>query len=34
VKFLQDGLRMVGEIWTIRRNAWRGFYPRQKSTGA
>lgn len=30
VKFLQDGLRMVGEIWTIRRNAFCGLYPRQK----
>jgi dolichyl-phosphate beta-glucosyltransferase len=30
VKFLSDGMRMVGELWTIRRNAWRGFYPRPK----
>lgn len=28
VKFLKDGLAMVGELWTIRRNARRGYYPR------
>jgi len=28
VKFLSDGMRMVAELSTIRRNAWRGFYPR------
>jgi glycosyltransferase involved in cell wall biosynthesis len=27
VKFAKDGLRMVGELWTIRRNARRGLYP-------
>jgi glycosyltransferase involved in cell wall biosynthesis len=31
VKFLKDGLRMVGELWTIRRNAWRGLYPRRET---
>ena len=31
VKFLRDGLQMLGELWTIRRNAWRGLYPRRKS---
>lgn len=34
VKFLEDGLRMVGEIWTIRRNESRGAYPRRQTTGA
>ena len=34
VKFLEDGLRMVGEIWTIRRNAWRGAYPRRQAKRA
>jgi glycosyltransferase involved in cell wall biosynthesis len=28
VKFIQDGLHMLAELWTIRRNAWRGLYPR------
>jgi dolichyl-phosphate beta-glucosyltransferase len=32
VKFLRDGLRMVGELSTIRRNAWRGMYPRHAPT--
>jgi glycosyltransferase involved in cell wall biosynthesis len=30
VKFLRDGLRMVGELSTIRCNAWRGRYPRRE----
>jgi glycosyltransferase involved in cell wall biosynthesis len=30
VKFLSDGLRMVGELSTIRRNAWLGHYPRSE----
>jgi glycosyltransferase involved in cell wall biosynthesis len=30
VKFISDGLRMVGELWTIRRNTWRGHYPRRE----
>jgi glycosyltransferase involved in cell wall biosynthesis len=34
VKFMEDGLRMVGQIATIRRNAWRGAYPRRKATTA
>jgi hypothetical protein len=29
VKFLKDGLIMVGDLWTIRRNARRGLYPRR-----
>ena len=29
VRFVSDGVRMVGELWTIRRNAWRGHYPRR-----
>ena len=33
VKFVKDGLRMVGELWTIRRNAWRGLYPRPEARG-
>jgi glycosyltransferase involved in cell wall biosynthesis len=32
VKFLSDGLHMVGELWTIRRNAWRGHYPRREDS--
>jgi glycosyltransferase involved in cell wall biosynthesis len=28
VRLLSDGPRMLGELWTIRRNAWRGLYPR------
>jgi dolichyl-phosphate beta-glucosyltransferase len=28
VKFMTDGLHMLGELWTIRRNARRGLYPR------
>jgi glycosyltransferase involved in cell wall biosynthesis len=28
VKFLRDGVHMLGELWTIRRNARRGLYPR------
>ena len=27
VKFMTDGLHMLGDLWTIRRNAWRGLYP-------
>jgi glycosyltransferase involved in cell wall biosynthesis len=30
VKFLKDGLVMIGELRTIRRNARRGFYPRRE----
>ena len=30
VKFAKDGLRMVGELWTIRNNAWRGLYPKSE----
>jgi glycosyltransferase involved in cell wall biosynthesis len=29
VKFLKDGLVMIGDLWTIRRNARRGLYPCQ-----
>jgi len=32
VKFVKDGLHMVGELWTIRRNAWRGLYPRDETS--
>jgi len=30
VKFMADGLRMLGDLWRIRRNAWRGLYPRRE----
>ena len=30
VRFMTDGLRMLGELWTIRRNAWRGLYPQRQ----
>jgi glycosyltransferase involved in cell wall biosynthesis len=29
VKFVKDGLRMLGDLWVIRRNARRGLYPRR-----
>jgi glycosyltransferase involved in cell wall biosynthesis len=29
VKFMTDGLRMLGELCAIRCNAWRGLYPRR-----
>ena len=32
VKFVKDGLLMVGELCTIRRNAWRGLYPKGESS--
>ena len=31
VKFLSDGLRMLGDLCVIRRNAWRGLYPRRET---
>jgi glycosyltransferase involved in cell wall biosynthesis len=31
VKFMTDGLRMLAELGTIRRNARRGLYPRRES---
>ena len=31
VKFVKDGLRMLGELWLIRSNAWRGLYPRRET---
>ena len=30
VRFMTDGLRMLGELWTIRRNARRGLYPQRQ----
>jgi len=30
VKFMADGLRMLGDLWVIRSNAWRGLYPPRK----
>ena len=30
VKFIKDGLIMVGDLWSIRRNAWRGLYPHRE----
>jgi glycosyltransferase involved in cell wall biosynthesis len=34
VKFAKDGMAMVGELWTIRRNARRGLYPLRAPEGA
>ena len=34
VKFVEDGLRMLGDLWVIRRNAWRGLYPRRETPGS
>jgi hypothetical protein len=34
VKLMSDGLRMVGELCSIRRNARRGLYPRREGSGA
>jgi glycosyltransferase involved in cell wall biosynthesis len=31
VKFLKDGLAMAKDLWTIRQNAARGFYPVKSS---
>ena len=34
VKFVEDGLRMLWDLWVIRRNAWRGLYPRREIPGS
>jgi glycosyltransferase involved in cell wall biosynthesis len=31
VKFVKDGLRMLEDLYVIRRNAWRGLYPRRET---